>query len=203
MKLLQEEFKSNVDQTGLQTFKQIKISDAAAIYQRIRSDGTTHSFEAFKIKVVKAGAKLPGGLTVQEDYVSYPGKNSFGKTAYSCKSLSAAEARYDELIKKASDAEAEADEVLVDEVIGGEKVKSEKSSTGGKRGRKAIDRSSIKVPKDKFTIKQLELLNPTLSFALLYQHIRGLLGIEYKISGTITGGRGKPKIIYSPIDMAQ
>lgn len=200
MKKLQAEFQSNVDQCGLHTFKQIKRTSNTAIYQRIRKDGTTHTFEAFKIKVVKAGSKLPGGNVVAEDYEAYPGKSAFGKYAYSCKTLEHAERRFDELLKSQENIDTVDTDDVESEVVGSKKDNSVKSVVKGKRGRKAKDRGSLKIPKDKFTIKQLEFLNPDVSFAFLYQHVRGLLNIEFKIVETLGGKRGKPTIVYGPMD---
>ena len=95
---------------------------------------------------------------------------------------------------------ADVDEDAV-ESTDNEKKQSVNKVAAGKRGRKAKDRSNLKIPKDKFTMKQLELLNPEVSFALLYQHIRALLNIEYKIVESIGGKRGKPTLVYAPIDM--
>lgn len=200
MKKLQVEFQSNVDQCGLHTFKQIKRTSNTAIYQRIRKDGSTHTFEAFKVKIVKAGSKLPGGNVVAEDYEAYPGKSAFGKYAYSCKDLEHAERRFDELLKSqivVDEVEEDAD----DDVVSVKKNNTEKTDGKGKRGRKAKDRKNLKFPKDKFTMKQLELLNPDFSFAFLYQHVRGLLNIEFKIVESLGGKRGKPTIVYAPIDL--
>lgn len=203
MKHLETEFKSNVDTTGLQTFKRIKYTADAAIYQRIRSDGTTHSYEAFRIKVVKAGASLPNGLKVLEDYVKYPTKNDFGKWAYSCKTLEQAEQRYEQIIKeKVNTDTSDADPLSDDsESIKSETVKQRIAANGiGKsnRGRKAKDRSKIKMPAkgERFDMKQLHAMNSDMSFAFVYQHLRSLLGIEYQIIDSVTGGRGKPRIIY-------
>jgi len=201
MKKLQAEFQMNADMCGLHTFKQIKRTSNTAIYQRIRKDGTTHTFEAFKIKIVKAGTVFAKGATpVAEDYESYPGKSAFGKYAYSCKTLEHAERRFDELLKS---------QIVVDEVEEEDedasaivkKDNTESKVVKGKRGRKAKDRKNLKIPKDKFTIKQLELLNPDVSFAFLYQHVRGLLNIEFKIVETLGGKRGKPTIVYGPMDL--
>jgi len=193
MKKLQLKFQTNADGCGLQTFIQIKRNTNSALYSRQRADGSIHSYEVFKVRLVKKGAPLPGGLFVEEDYEAYPGKSAFGKTAYSCKTLDRAEIRYEELLKAKIDADAaeEADEDI-------SHTKSSDASPG-KRGRKAVDRSGLNIPKDKFTIKQLHLLNPNVSFALLYQHIRGLLNIEFKIVATLQGGRGKPTLVYEPI----
>lgn len=200
MKKLQLEFQSNHDQCGLHTFKQIKRSSNTALYQRIRKDGTTHSYEAFKIKIVKAGTVFAKGATpISEDYESYPGKGGFGKYAYSCKTLAHAEQRYAELLKsQVAIEDVEGDEDAVEGVV--KKDQSVNNSTG-KRGRKAKDRSTLKFPKDKFTMKQLELMNPEVSFAFLYQHVRSLLNIEFKIVDSLTGKRGKPTVVYAPIDL--
>lgn len=200
MKKLQLEFQSNVDQCGLHTFKQIQRCAGAAIYQRIRKDGTVHSYEAFKIKIVKAGSPLPNGTVVTEDYEQYPGKSLFGKTAYSCKDLANAERRYDELLKSQ---DVEDDEDATAGVVAAKvdiNTTSDSVTVKGKRGRKAKDRSNLKIPKDKFTMKQLELMNSDFSFAFLYQHVRALLNIEFKIVETLSGNRGKPTVVYAPID---
>jgi hypothetical protein len=198
MKNLQLEFQTNADQTGLQTFKQIKRSNNTALYQRVRKDGTIHSYEAFKIKIVKAGTIFAkGAVPVSEDYESYPGKGGFGKYAYSCKTLSQAEQRYDELVKS----QIVVDDVEDDDTVVGTEKKVKSVTYGAKRGRKTKDRGALKIPKDKFTIKQLELMNPEVSFAFLYQHVRAMLNIEFKIVDSIGGKRGKPTIVYAPIDL--
>lgn len=190
-----------MDQCGLHTFKQIKRTANAAIYQRIRKDGSTHSFETFKVKVVKAGAKLPNGNVVAEDYESYPGKSSFGRYAYSCCNLEQAEIRYEQLLKNQEVLDNAPIDDEDDDVVSVKKNNTEKTDGKGKRGRKAKDRKNLKIPKDKFTMKQLELLNPDFSFAFLYQHVRGLLNIEFKIVESLGGKRGKPTIVYAPIDL--
>jgi hypothetical protein len=200
MKKLQVEFQSNADQCGLHTFKQIKRTDNTALYVRIRKDKTIHSYEAFKIKIVKAGTIFAkGAKPIEEDYESYPGKGAFGRYAHSCKDLAHAEQRYDELLKSQIVLDTVTDDE--DDVDGGEKSKLDNKSAAGKRGRKAKDRSTLKIPKDKFTMKQFQLLNPDVSFAVLYQHVRGFLNIQFKIVASIGGKRGKPSIVYAPIDM--
>lgn len=203
MKKLQEEFQSNADQCGLHTFKQVKRCANAALYQRIRKDGTTHSFEAFRVKVVKAGTKLPNGTLVQEDYESYPGKSSFGKHAYSCKTIAQAEMRYDEVIKNQEPIDSSVEEEGED---GTPSVKTKPdtkiSATKGTRGRKAIDRSTIKMPKkgEKFEVKGLHLMNEAMSFGFVYQHLRSLLATgQAKVVDSISGGRGKPRLVYQMI----
>lgn len=202
MKKLQEEFQANADGVGLHIFKQLKRIDDIALYQRIRvKEKTTHSYEVIKIKVIKAGTPLPGGQFVKEDYERYPGAHAFGFTGWTFWNKLAAEQRFNDLVNKKN--------VVVDvtpEDMDTEEVAVEKQSTekpAGKRGRKPKDRSAIKFPSDKFTMKQLEALNPDFSFAFLYQHLRSLLNIQYKIVEAITGGRGKPTLVYASIDSVE
>ena len=203
MKKLQEEFQSNADQCGLHTFKQVKRCSNAAIYQRIRKDGTTHSFEAFRVKVVKAGAKLPNGTLVQEDYESYPGKSAFGRHAYSCKTIAQAEMRYDEVIKNQEPIDTSVDEEGDDSTSGVKtKPDTKTNATKGTRGRKAIDRSTIRMPKkgEKFEVKGLHLMNLEVSFGFIYQHLRLLLSTgQVKVFDSVSGGRGKPRLIYQMV----
>lgn len=199
MKKLQIEFQSNVDKCGIHTFKQIKRNSKVAMYQRIRLDGTSHSFEVFKIKIVKAGAPLPNGSVVPEDYEQYPGTSSFGKHAYSCMNIDRANYWYDLINKGLDEIEEAAGESENSDKKSSSKNNTEKKSSGGKRGRKPADRSKLVIPKDKFTMKHLQLANPNYSYAFLYQHIKGILNIEVKIVETISGGRGKPVLVFEKI----
>jgi hypothetical protein len=87
MKSLQKTFQTNADKMGTHQFTLIKRTSTVAMYRRDWLDGKLHSYEVFKVKTVKAGAPLPGGSFVQEDYESYPGKGGFGRYGYSCKTL--------------------------------------------------------------------------------------------------------------------
>lgn len=198
MKHLESEFKSNADQCGLHTFKQIKYTNKGALYQRIRSDGTTHSFETFKIKVVKAGTKLPNGLQVTEDYVKYPTKNDFGKWAYSCHSLNHAESRYEQIVKENLNTE----DIEVD--LGSDDSESIKTNdqigaTKGKRGRKA---KTVKMPipkkGEKFTMKNLMAWSGE-SQPILYIRLKSLVEAGMvNIAGEVREAhtRGKAQILY-------
>jgi hypothetical protein len=203
MKQLQVEFKRNADKCGRHTFRQIQRTNNTALYVRIRKDETVHSYEAFKIKIVKAGTTFAkGAKPVAEDYESYPGAPAFGRYAYSCKTLEQAEQRYEEL-SKSQNALDDEEQVCEDEDGDAVVEKNENTASNvvkGKRGRKAKDRSNLKFPKDKFTMKQLELMNPEVSFAFLYQHVRSLLNIEFRIVDSLTGKRGKPTLVYQSIN---
>jgi hypothetical protein len=201
MKTLKEEFQMNADMTGVQTFKQIKRTPHAAIYQRIRHDGTTHSFEAFRVKVVKAGTKMVTGDLVLEDYEPYPRKGSFGRIASSCKTLEQAEKMFAFYVSITGRDEINGEEIDETEIPGADvKGLPHKEPTSGKtRGRKAIDRSIIVFPKEKFTMKQFSDMNPDVSQGFLYLHLQTLIDTEYQVVGRMTGGRGKPTLIYDKI----
>jgi hypothetical protein len=109
MKKLQKEFTGNYDKVGMNKFVQIRKENGVAMYERFNTDGTHRSYEVFIVKVVPKGAPLPNGKTVEESYEQYPGANAFGKTAYDCRSMAAAEERFDQLVIKAKDS-AEAKE---------------------------------------------------------------------------------------------
>ena len=199
MKDLEKEFISNVDTCGLHTFKQIKRSEHAAIYQRIRKDGTTHTYEAFRIRIVKAGTKLPNGLVVQEDYVSYPTKNWFGKTAYSCKTLEQAERRYEELIKTHTVDGLEDFEGDDSTPLDKSKTVEQIGATKGKRGRKAKDiKMPIPATGEKFTMKNLMAWSGE-SQANLYNRLKVLIENQFVgIAGEVREAhtRGKSQILY-------
>lgn len=193
MKQLRTSFQKNVDHCGMHNFTQIKRSDKAALYQRTRLDGTIHSFEVFKIKVVLKGAPLPNNKFVEEDYESYPGKYSFGKTAYSCKTLDQAEERYEELNG--------GDPVAPDSTPS--EVDEAGSEPKPKISRKPIDRSKIKLPSkgDKFKMKNVAEMNPDISVSSLYNHIRDMVNNnQCKVAGkVIIAGHKKPTLLYELI----
>ena len=195
MKKLQVEFQSNANGCGLQTFKQIKREHGCAIYQRIRKDGTTHCFEVFFVKVVPKGASLPDGSTVQESYEQYPGASAFGRFARCRKTLDQAEQRLTEIAAIKEEAAKEA-------IISSSDEKSDDApKVKGKRGRKPVDTSKITIPQDKFDMDQLHVMNPHVSRGWLYVYLTQTLIPQGRAVAveSISGGRGKPRIIYKGV----
>ena len=205
MKELDLEFVKNCDLVGDCTFRQLKKQDSVHLYQRINKDGTTRSYEVFIAKLILKGTRLPGGFIEPDDRYSYPGKGGFGPNAYDCKRLDVAESKFDEFVQRVKDKNDLNAHIEHSDAGEGESdtphVKTKPidlfASAKGKRGRKAIDRSSIIIPKDKFSIKQLAALNVGVSAMFLYQHIcqmkeSGQIVIVEKISS----GRGKPTNFY-------
>ena len=108
MKKLQETFVMNADKCGNHNFTQIRRENGIALYRRNRvNDNRFHSFEVFIVRIVKAGASLPGGGSVVEDYEQYPGSSTFGRTAWSISgreenALACANKKFNELLKGAA-----------------------------------------------------------------------------------------------------
>ena len=145
MKKLQKEFTGNFDRVGNTKFIQRKKENGVAMYERQNMDGTFRSYEVFIVKVVPKGTALPGGNTVQETYEQYPGCAAFGKTAYDCKTIDTAEARFEELVKKVKNSNDAKEESI-------------KSGKPVKRGRKASAKMNAKMTLNKgskFTISML------------------------------------------------
>lgn len=196
MKKLELEFKSNADQTGLQTFKQIKRTADVALYQRVTKDGRTFAYEVFVVKVIKAGTVFAkGAAPTKEDQESYPGKAAFGRYAYCCKTLERAEQFFDELVKRVNDKNALVESEETVDSDGNFVDVSGKS----KRGRKSKN-IKMPIPKkgEKFTMKNLMAWSGE-SQPNLYNRLKVLIeaamvGIAGEVREAHT--RGKAQILY-------
>ena len=186
MKKLQKEFTGNYDRVGINKFVQIRNENGVAIYERFNTDGTHRSYEVFVIKTVEKGSPLPNGKVVEESYQAYPGANSFGKTAYDCRTLAQAEERFDQLVQKVKDS-AEAKE---------ESIKTGKPN----RGRRSGTKTNVNVPEkgSKFNMKLL-ITNTGLTQPVLFPIVKeweknGLI----KVNGYIKSetGKGRPSVEY-------
>lgn len=198
MKKLEVEFQMNADNTGLQTFKQIKRTDKVAMYHRIRKDGTTHGYEVFEVKVVKAGTVYAKGAPpTKEDAESYTGAQKKNwHNAYYCKTLEQAEKRYDELVVAIKNRSTKTVDVAIDDDdVPEETVKS----SGGKRGRKAKE-IKMPIPKkgERFTMKRLMMWSgesqPNLYNRLKVMIEMGLVAIAGEVREAHT--RGKAQVLY-------
>ena len=128
---LEKEFQSNANQTGLQTFRQIKQGNRRVtnrrtketrdqnvyIYVRIKAGKLGDSVFAYEVvipQIKKAGTyPLPGGgtQTYDEDTEMYPGASVFGTFAWHCSAEDRALGRFDELIKGDDKGDEEAIEI--------------------------------------------------------------------------------------------
>lgn len=97
---LQPAFVKNADSCGDNLFTQIQASGNVYIYSRTDTNtGKVVGFEVFTSKVVKAGTTfVKGGKPTEADYESYPGKTSFGKTAWFCSNLERATTRFNSIV---------------------------------------------------------------------------------------------------------
>ncbi len=97
---LQKQFVTNADGCGDHVFTQLERSGNFAVYSRknVKTDKVVW-FEVVTIKTVKAGTVFAKGSAPTEfDYESYPGKSSFGRTAWAPATESAAWKRFDNLL---------------------------------------------------------------------------------------------------------
>jgi len=192
MKDIPTHFVSNFDKVGNCNFDLVKKQNDVYLYHRTNMDATHRSYEVFLSKFVAKGTPLPGGVVEKEDRMAYPGANSFGKTAYDCKTISQAEARFDELLVKSKD-KADNKELS---------LQTGKIVRGGKRGRKRMD-VNFQLPDSggTFTIKQL-VASSGLNQPLLYVRIQELIrSNKVIVSGSFReeGARGKSQVVYTVV----
>ncbi len=198
MKDIPVEFISNRDSCGNHVFKQIKRKDNLFLYSRTRvSDKTIHSFEVFRAKFIKKGAKLPGGMVEAEDRYAYPGAGGFGKFAKSCKTLDQAEHWFEVLEKDAEAALLVAEESPDTDPEEG--TVSEAPTEKKQRGRVAKV-VNMKLPKkgEQFTMKHLMLLTGE-GQPILYQRLKPFIEIGHvSIIGAVRkeGVRGRAETLY-------
>lgn len=91
-------------------YRQVKRTDKAAIYERSRN-GQVYDYEVFLIKIDPKGKvqKFPNGTTniLEDDTEKYPSNNQFGRIAWACINLEAAERRFEMLKQQSIDDEQE------------------------------------------------------------------------------------------------
>jgi hypothetical protein len=94
-------FVTNNDGCGDHVFTQIKRQGNVALYSRIDPENDRIvGYEVFTVKVVKAGTVYAKGATPTANATeSYPGAQSFGRSAFFCSTLGRANERFAELIK--------------------------------------------------------------------------------------------------------
>ena len=195
IKQLDKTFVKNCDGLGDHNFTQVKRTPNLAMYRRDNMDGTLHSYEVFIIQTIPAGAKLPGGLVVEQSYERYCTSNT--KYAAFCTTLERAEIRYKELLKRVAERGIEAtddNDELMTKVV----------SKGNRRGRSAVIRSPLVFPKtSKWTMKELVGLNiKEYSQPTAYIELQKFItNKKVKVVGEQknSGGKGKPAKLYSAV----
>ncbi len=188
MKTLEKQFVFNADKCGDQIFTQVKREGNVCMYRRQKiAGGPIQSFEVFVTKVVKAGAPLPGGGQVAEDYEQYPGKSAFGRTAWSIGGVDGekrASEKFDLLVKEANkiidlDAEIEENDPMpVARVSKGE--------------------VTLKIPEKPFTQKELAAFNGFDNYKVVYSDLQKMLSNgTLKVAGERESTRGKPAKLFA------
>lgn len=158
---LQKEFQTNANQTGTQTFRQIKSgtrvyvstrgrskgesqTQNVYIYQRVTTSGKTYGFEVVVPTLVKAGTvqKFPNGSerSYDDDTEFYPGAESFGKRGWACVNEEHAIRVFDKVI---------------DGTINDQPEESEESEPENESPKPARKKNSIQAPAGEWTVKEL------------------------------------------------
>jgi len=204
---LPKHFVKNNDFVGNCNFDLVKKQDDVYLYHRTNMDKTHRSYEVFLSKFIAKGSPLPGGLVEKVDRMAYPGANSFGKTAYDCKTIDQAENRFDELLVKSKEKIDNKELSLkTGKIIRGRKANPNKvvvvKNIGGKRGRKRMD-VNFQLPNCgcTFTMKEL-VASSCVNQPLLYVRIQELIrSNKVIVSGSFReeGARGKSQLVYMVI----
>jgi len=174
MKTLEKEFIRNVDMCGDNRFVQVKREGDFCAYIRYKIDKSVFGYELFKVKVVKAGSRLPNNTLVEEDYEVYPSKHAFGKTAsfYSFKN----EININSLFKTFVSTFKSHDEKEIVNIT-----------------------NEIILSNEPFSVKTLMTLNPTKSYLECYQYIKENLDKTIVFIEKVPSSRGKPTNLYKKI----
>jgi hypothetical protein len=145
-------------------------------------DGKPLEFEVFKIRQA-GGTEIFGKY--YEEYEAYPGAAAFGKSAWSVNNLGRAE----EIFEQLTSGESRPLKVKA--------IKLRKNPPGV-RGRQAVKRPVVILPKKKFNMKDLLKANPVgWSQPTLYMALKSMLAsrvvseVERK-----SMGRGRPVVFY-------
>jgi hypothetical protein len=185
MKTLQKTFVMNADKCGNHNFTQIRREGNICCYQRNKVDnGKLHSIEVFIVKVIKAGAPLPGGGRVEEDYEQYPGAHAFGRSAWSTNTVQRANQIFDGLLAKTVAIEEDDESELVT-------VARVSQPKGQPKERKAL-----KWPEGPFTQKQLAAHNSIDNYKEVYTDLQralasGVLKISEQVHDVARGRSAK------------
>lgn len=163
MKLLDKEFVSNANQTGTQTFKQVKSETLpngknVYLYVRVAEDNTVFAYEVFTASVKKAGEyKLPKGKTIvyDDDFEEYPGSSKFGVSAWFIPSLISAEAKFLTLTTEPVKVEKSDPAVVGGAALGNSLAPSKKVGRGRPKG----ERPLLDLPDMEFSVKELAIKN--------------------------------------------
>jgi hypothetical protein len=185
---VQKEFVTNADGCGDHIFTQLKRTGNVCLYRRNRTiDGSVAGFEVFIAKTILAGAKLPGNAVVENDYEPYPGKGSFGKTAWSYgrHHLVPAENKFDEVIKKNDDKDVDVEHkpVMMGFVTSTPKV--------------SVENETENIPAGEFTMVEFATANGLPPRGVVYNILHSLIARGLvKESRRVSYGRGRPTCLF-------
>ena len=138
------------------------------MYRRDRvKEGTFHSAEVFKVKVVKAGV----GYNTGDDYEQYPGYADFGRHAWSISgdektAIAAANRKFDALLKN--------EVPIVEAEIEGETEVSESVPVVRVVSPTPI-KAGLKLPNGEFSQKELAAFNGFDNYKVVYSDLQKML----------------------------
>ena len=92
-------------QSSPRLLKLVKRTDHVAMYSRAdmnKSPNEPYCYEVFKVPSHKKGYTWQNGKVEEDDREYYPGASAFGRSAWSIKSLSSAENKYQNLLRDKS-----------------------------------------------------------------------------------------------------
>jgi hypothetical protein len=167
MKLLEKTFVMNADFCGNHTFTQLRREGDFAMYRRNRvKDGSFHSIEVFKVKVVKANT----GYNKGDDYEQYAGAAAFGRHAWSISgeektAIAAANRKFDRLLKNEVAVE------LTDET----EVEAETSVPVIRVISPTPIKEGLKLPDGEFSQKELAAHNGFSNYKVVYSDLQKML----------------------------
>ncbi len=186
MKTLEKTFVKNCDKSGDHKFIQVRRDGNVCLYRRETLEGRLIGFEVFTTKVIKAGTPLPGGGAEVEDREPYPGKSSFGRTAWQISgpdSDKRANERFEALVKG---------DVKVEEEI---EVDSEETVQVARVVKGEV---TLKLPDHPFTQKELAAFNNIENYKAVYGDLQKMLSTGVlKVSGERESTRGKSAKLFS------
>ncbi len=201
MKLIDLEFQSNPNSSGIMTFKQIcrGISTTTGkpvyIYQRITKNNTTYGYEVFIPLITKAGTiqKFPTGVTrtIEDDTEEYPGASAFGRYAWFCTTLDQAQSRFNQIVNKTVDVPDIIEHDITEPVAITNSVKH--------HGRARNERPILVIPTLPFSVKELAEQNKV-EYHVAAVFVKEAIGYKLKlIRSERRNTKGKLTNIYSAI----
>jgi hypothetical protein len=175
---LQTEFVTNADSCGDHIFKQIRREGDVCAYSRTSVEtGKIVGYEVFLVKTVKAGTVFAkGSKPTENDYESYPGKSSFGRSAWSFITTKQVSEKIEELLK------GKCQETVLVPVM---------SIT------QQMEKETSDIPEGEFSQSQFATMNCLPARGIVYNILQALINKGLvKLARKVQVGPGRPTSMY-------